>query len=58
MNAGISATGKFEDIPAAHYRRLMTVNAETPMVLATALIRAGAVRRTDRVHFMIEKGRG
>ena len=45
FNAGISATGKFEDIPAAHYRRLMTVNAETPMVLATALIRAGAVRR-------------
>ena len=41
LNAGVSATGRFEAIPLAAYRRLMTVNAETPMVLAAGLVRAG-----------------
>lgn len=44
FNAGVSATGRFEDIPAEAYRRLLTVNAETPMVMAAALMKAGAVR--------------
>lgn len=41
FNAGVSATGRFEAIPPEAYRRLMTVNAETPMVLAAELVRAG-----------------
>lgn len=41
FNAGVSATGRFEAIPLEAYRRLMTVNAETPMVLAAALVRNG-----------------
>jgi len=41
FNAGVSATGRFEAIPLDAYRRLMTVNAETPMILAAGLVRAG-----------------
>jgi NAD(P)-dependent dehydrogenase (short-subunit alcohol dehydrogenase family) len=41
FNAGVSATGRFEAIPIEAYRRLMTVNAETPMVLAAGLVRGG-----------------
>ncbi|WP_419909838.1 SDR family NAD(P)-dependent oxidoreductase [Hoeflea sp.] len=41
-NAGISATGPFEEIPADAYRRLLTVNTETPMVMTAALLQAGA----------------
>lgn len=45
FNAGVSATGRFEAMPFEAYRRLMTVNAETPMLLAAALMRAGAATR-------------
>ena len=45
FNAGVSATGRFENIPFSAYRALMTVNAETPMLLAASLMRAGAVTR-------------
>ena len=41
FNAGVSATGRFEAIPIEAYRRLMTVNAESPMVLSAGLVRAG-----------------
>ncbi|WP_187972338.1 SDR family NAD(P)-dependent oxidoreductase [Aquibium microcysteis] len=41
FNAGVSATGRFEAIPPEAYRRLTTVNAETPMILAADLVRTG-----------------
>jgi len=41
FNAGVSATGRFEAIPIEAYRRLMTANAETPMLLSAGLVRAG-----------------
>jgi hypothetical protein len=44
LNAGISATGLFEKMPVEAYRKLMTVNAEAPMVLASALANAGALK--------------
>ncbi len=43
LNAGVSATGRFEAIPVEAYRRLVAVNTETPMLMAAALVRAGAV---------------
>ena len=43
LNAGASATGGFETLPAATVERLMVLNAETPMILAANLLRAGAV---------------
>lgn len=45
LNAGVSATGRFEAVPFEVYRRMMTVNAETPMLMAAALMRAGAATR-------------
>jgi NAD(P)-dependent dehydrogenase (short-subunit alcohol dehydrogenase family) len=44
FNAGVNATGRFETIPLEAYRRLMTVNVETPMAMAAVLAGAGAVR--------------
>ncbi len=43
LNAGASATGAFEDIPAAAIGRLMCLNAEAPMIIASSLVRHGAV---------------
>jgi short-subunit dehydrogenase len=43
FNAGVSATGRFEAIPLSAYRRLMTVNAETPMILSAAMMREGVL---------------
>ncbi|WP_306120846.1 MULTISPECIES: SDR family NAD(P)-dependent oxidoreductase [unclassified Roseitalea] len=52
LNAGISATGPFEAIPAKAHARVMAVNAEAPMVLCAALARAGALSRGGRVVFV------
>ncbi len=38
FNAGISATGRFEDIPATAYAKLLCINVETPMVMASQLL--------------------
>jgi short-subunit dehydrogenase len=43
FNAGISATGRFEKIPLDAHLRLLTVNAETPIVLCAALASAGSI---------------
>lgn len=44
FNAGANATGAFAGLPAETAARLMTLNAETPMVLASMLVREDAVR--------------
>lgn len=44
LNAGISATGRFETIPLEAHRRVLAVNAEAPIVLANGLIRNGALQ--------------
>ena len=41
LNAGISATGRFEAIPAEAHARLLAVNAEAPLVLADGLLSRG-----------------
>ncbi len=38
LNAGVSATGKFAEIPASAYRKMLNVNVEAPMVLASQLM--------------------
>ncbi len=40
-NAGVSATGRFEDIPAEAHARLLRLNTETPLVLTSAMQRMG-----------------
>lgn len=42
LNAGASATGRFATLPAEVSERLIRLNAETPMVMASSLAREGA----------------
>lgn len=52
LNAGISATGRFETIPAEAYRRLITVNTETPIRLASGMVRDAALRSGAQMVFV------
>lgn len=44
LNAGISATGPFEDIPTQAMLRLLTVNLEAPIRIANGLRRSGGMQ--------------
>lgn len=52
LNAGISATGRFERIPPAAHSALIAVNTEAPMVLCAGLARSGALQRDGKVIFI------
>jgi len=39
--AGISGTGRFEDIPAEHHKRILALNLMAPMRITSALLTAG-----------------
>lgn len=52
LNAGISASGGFETIPLEAHRRVIAVNAESPIVLCTGLARAGGLARGGSVIFI------
>ena len=41
LNAGISATGKFEKIPVEAHQKVLAVNLTAPMVIAGGLARSG-----------------
>ncbi|MDA4847633.1 SDR family NAD(P)-dependent oxidoreductase [Hoeflea poritis] len=51
-NAGVSATGPFEQIPPQAYRRLLTLNTETPMVMTAELLRSGSLSKGAHVVFI------
>jgi short-subunit dehydrogenase len=52
MNAGISATGRFAEIPPEAYLRLVRVNAEAPVALAATLLREKALTRKSALVFI------
>ncbi|MEN3794100.1 SDR family NAD(P)-dependent oxidoreductase [Fulvimarina sp. MAC3] len=52
LNAGISATGRFEAIPAEAHERVLAVNAEAPILFANGLVRAEALKRGARLVFV------
>lgn len=52
LNAGASATGRFEKLPAAAMLRVLRVNAEAAMVLASALERTSALRAGANLVFV------
>ncbi len=52
LNAGISASGKFEDIPSAAYAKLIAVNLQAPLVLASGLVRRGAMNNKSKIVFI------
>ena len=49
MAAGISATGRFEALPASAHSRVMRVNAEAPIVMIDALLSRGVLAGSARV---------
>lgn len=52
LNAGVSATGRFEDIPVDAYTKLLQINVETPMVLALRLMTAGKINAGGTIIFI------
>ena len=52
LNAGISATGPFEDVPVSAYERLVAVNLKAPITLASSLVRMGCVESRGKVVFV------
>jgi NAD(P)-dependent dehydrogenase (short-subunit alcohol dehydrogenase family) len=52
LNAGLSATGKFEEIDPAAHARVLAVNAEAPMVLCAGLMKADAVKSGGHIVFV------
>lgn len=52
FNAGISATGKFEEMPAKAYLKLLRINAEAPMVLASQLSQNKFMAENSKITFI------
>ena len=52
LAAGVSATGRFEAVPADAYERLVRVNVTAPLVLAADLAGAGALTRRGTIVFV------
>lgn len=52
LNAGISATGKFEEIPFDAHAKLLRLNAETPFVLASQLASQGNMNAHSHLAFV------
>ncbi|MEP1208200.1 MAG: SDR family oxidoreductase [Rhizobiaceae bacterium] len=52
LNAGISATGKFEDIPVVAYDRLIAVNLFAPIHLASRLVGDGLMTQKSKIVFI------
>ena len=51
-NAGISATGKFEQLPPSAYQRLININLKAPILLTTALVGSGKTAKACRIIFV------
>ena len=52
LNAGVSATGRFEALPAEAYARLVAVNVVAPLVMARGLVAAEAMERQGTLVFI------
>jgi len=52
LNAGISATGHFEDIPVSAYERLIAINLRAPIILASSLVRTGKMANGGKIVFV------
>lgn len=51
-NAAVSATGKFEEIPASAHERLIDINVSSPLLLTKKLLADGAVKRGGTIVFV------
>jgi len=52
LNAGVSATGKFEDIPVAAYARLLAINLRAPIVMTSQMVARNLMARKGKFVFI------
>jgi len=52
FNAGISATGKFEEIQPQSHARVFEINAAAPMVLCASLMKAQIIAQSGHIAFV------
>jgi short-subunit dehydrogenase len=52
LNAGISATGRFEEIPGAAYEKLIAINLTAPLVVASQLMRQNNMAPKSQMVFI------
>ncbi|MGI9354668.1 MAG: SDR family NAD(P)-dependent oxidoreductase [Rhizobiaceae bacterium] len=52
LNAGISATGPFEDIPVKAYERLIAINLKAPITMACSLMRMATIEPKGKIVFI------
>ena len=52
LNAGISATGPFEQIPFNAYEKLIAINLKAPLTLASSMVRLGLVETRGKIVFV------
>ena len=45
LNAGISATGNFEELPASIYQQVIAINTLAPIVMAVSLMQQGLIAK-------------
>lgn len=52
LNAGINATGRFENIDLSSHLNVLRVNAEAPMIIAARMLEAGALKPGGAIGFI------
>lgn len=52
FNAGISATGKFEEIESESHARVVEINATAPMVICAAMMKAEKIAQNGHIAFI------
>lgn len=52
LNAGINATGRFENIDLSSHLNVLRVNAEAPMIIAARTLEAGALKPGGAIGFI------
>ncbi|MGB7432942.1 MAG: SDR family NAD(P)-dependent oxidoreductase, partial [Ahrensia sp.] len=52
FNAGISATGRFEDIAPEAHVRVLAVNADAPLTLCAAFLKNNTIKRGGHIGFV------
>lgn len=52
LNAGVSAAGKFEEIPVSAYERLINVNLRAPLLLASGLVHNNRIAKGGKIVFI------
>ena len=52
LNAGVSATGRFEDIPSAAYAKLIEINLKSPLTMAAFFMKKDLIAKRGKLVFI------